>query len=79
MYLPSSSSVLNPIELCWGTFKKQLGRRLADIEDHEALVHIDLAKYVQECLEDYEGDTNGIDVAYSALKKYLICLDGSVV
>ena len=29
MYLPPSSSVLNPIELCWGIFKRRLGKSLA--------------------------------------------------
>ena len=58
MFLPASSSVLNPIEQVWGVFKRRLSRHLA-AKNHAQLKDMDYRKTVKEQLTAFSAAMDG--------------------
>jgi len=77
MYLPSSSSVLNPIEQCWGTFKRQLSRTLATYT-HEQLKSINFKRAVHDELTTFAREQDGTRYANNGKRYVKLVLDGQV-
>ena len=75
LFLPPSSSVLNPIELCWGAFKVQLARKLSSLT-HPEMVRLDMLAMTKKELRKYTRKTDGVDIAHSCLKRVVRSLDG---
>jgi len=79
MYLPSSCSVLNPIECCWGTFKRRLAKKLAAFT-HAQLVAppFNFQATVKRELTAFAEDTDGTNYANNCKRKVQLVLDGHV-
>ena len=77
LYLPPSSSELNPIEFIWGHIKRRLQKRL--LESRQRILQRDFRPMVVEVAYEYGVFTNGSIIANAVSSKILRPLEGFLV
>jgi transposase len=80
MFLPASSSNLNPIEHVWAIYKRRLTARLASY-DYPRLSSLNTEREVRRLLEEFSADPkiDGSRIAESVRKEMLKVFKGLVV
>ena len=78
LFLPPSSSNLNPIEKVWASYKRRLLINIA-LMDHEAMVELNFPATVRRTLEEFTQDFDGRVIVRSVLRSLEKVLDGQIV
>ena len=73
LFLPPSSSELNPIEHCWAHIKKRVQNRRLEHPQHDFRVLVD------EVMREYQAYTAGNRIANKIFSKILRPLEGFLV
>lgn len=78
LYLPPSSSDLNPIEHTWDHLKKEVNKRLFKIDPPSALKSVDYGAVVEAVLRDYARDKDSRKTARSVQRAMYLAAKGQL-